>query len=131
MQLQSLTKAQLLQGEQQQVMQNTAYIPPRRNIVYSTLPHTSAHTIFVADGIVGIIQDNPQTAGPGDTIPGGDEHALPVSYDEIPNPQEQQQLTGLRQTRATLSINNDTLNISDDSVTQNIYLNDTEVPLRD
>lgn len=130
MQLQSLTKAQLLEGEQQQVMQNTVYIPPRRNIVYSTLPHTSAHTIFLSNDVVGIIQSNPKSADSGPIIPGGDQHALPVDYDIIPIPNEDSQVTGLRQTRATLSINNDTLNISDDTVTQNIYLNNNQIPLR-
>lgn len=130
MQLQSLTKAQLLEGHQQQVMQNTSYIPPRRNIIYSTLPHTSARTVFLSNDVVGIIQNNPKSADSGPVIPGRDQHALPVDYDIIPIPNEDSQVTGLRQTRATLSINNDTLNISDDTVTQNIYLNNSQIPLR-
>lgn len=131
MQLQTLTKAQLLQANEQQVMQNTSYIPPRRNIGYSTLPHTRAATFFFSNDTIGVLENPPQSAGPGDPIP-GDQSALPVNFDPIPDPGEQtQQLTGLRQTRATLSINADTLNISDDTVTQNIYLNNNQVPLRD
>ena len=131
MQLQTLTRAQLLQAGQQEVMQNTSYIPPRRNIAYSTLPHTNAATFFFSEDTVGVLQNPPKSAGNDDPIDGDAQAALPVSYDPIPDPGDQsQQLSGLRQTRATLSINNDVLTISDSEVTQNIYINGTEVPER-
>lgn len=130
MQLQTLNKAKLLQAGQQEVMQNTSYIPPRRNIAYSTLPHTNAHTIYLSDTTVGVIQDQPQSAGSGEPIDTGQSGALPVSFDVIPVPDETV-TSNLTQRRATLSINNDTLTISNDEVTQNIYIGDNVVPNRD
>lgn len=121
MQLKRLTKLDSLSLDQQQVIIDNTYMPPRRNVAFSSVPHTDANTIFLGGKIIGTIQNNPQSGSSEDIIPSGTgtaEHywnTLPVEGVPIN--------VTLTQSRATLNIEDDALNISHETVTQNVYAN--------
>lgn len=133
MQLQNLSRVDILQLGQQQttrvINNETFYIPPRRNMAFSTLSHTSSNVVYVSDEAVGVIQNPPQSASSEDPIPAGPGPSG-LNWDVVPVIDEEE-ATGLTQTRATLNVQDDALSISHETVVQNIYADNTQIPIKD
>lgn len=118
----NLSRQHLLQLDQQQVMNaDNIYIPPRRNIAFSILPHNNSNVLIIGNNCIGLIQDPPQA---GSTIGEIDDVTAPtpIWWDITPTGGVSQRLVKNLSIpkRTEINILNDTLEFSDDSAVFNI-----------